>query len=307
MSSRTKPPFRADHVGSFLRPPELLAARERFQNGEISKAGLRAVEDRAIAEIVRMQEGVGLQGVTDGEFRRTYFHIDFLEQLEGVETRGGLTAHFHGKKGDVDFAPPVLRVTKKVRHLRPIQVADFNFLKSATKRTPKVSIPSPTMLHFRGGREAISREAYPDLDEFFADVAAAYGAELKALGAAGCTYVQLDDTNLAYLCDPKMREGARARGDDPDELPRRYARLINAAIAGRPPASTIKLQGILWSQTPVAIINGRSFGLNDTGKIKLGGSLVTIRCLTITPDFVRIQRSDSDKPDKQIQLGLPAN
>jgi 5-methyltetrahydropteroyltriglutamate--homocysteine methyltransferase len=239
MTQRTKPPFRADHVGSFLRPPELLAARERFQKGEIRKAELRAVEDRAIAEIVRMQEDVGLQGVTDGEFRRTYFHIDFLEQLEGIETRGGLTAHFHGAKGDVDFAPPVLHVTNKVRHVRPIQVADFNFLRSVTRRTPKVTIPSPTMLHFRGGRDAISREAYPDLEEFFADVAAAYRAELKALGEAGCTYLQLDDTNLAYLCDPRMREGARARGDDPDELPRRYARLINAAIAERPPGMTI--------------------------------------------------------------------
>ena len=239
MSWRRDPPFRADHVGSFLRPPELLAARERFQKGEIFKAELRAVEDRAITEIVLMQEGLGLQGVTDGEFRRTYFHIDFLEQLDGVETRGGLTAHFHGAKGDVDFAPPVLHVTGKLRHVKPIQVADFNFLKSETKRTPKVTIPSPTMLHFRGGREAISHEAYPDLEAFFADVAAAYRAELKALGEAGCTYVQLDDTNLAYLCDPRMRDGARARGDDPDELPRRYARLINAAIAERPPGMTI--------------------------------------------------------------------
>jgi 5-methyltetrahydropteroyltriglutamate--homocysteine methyltransferase len=239
MTRRTKPPFRADHVGSFLRPPELLVARERFQKREIGRTELRAVEDRAISDVVRMQEDAGLQGVTDGEFRRTYFHIDFLEQLDGVETRGGLTAHFHGAKGDVDFAPPVLRVTQKVRHVAPIQVADFNFLKSATRRTPKVSIPSPTMLHFRGGRDAISREAYPDLDAFFADVAAAYRAELSALAAAGCTYVQLDDTNLAYLCDPKMREGARARGDDPDELPRRYARLINAAIAERPAGMTI--------------------------------------------------------------------
>jgi len=239
MSARKQPPFRADHVGSFLRPPQLLAARERFKNGEIGKAALRAIEDAAIVDIVRLQQDVGLQGITDGEFRRTYFHIDFLEQLEGVEARGGLTAHFHSAKGDVDFAPPVLHVTGKVRHVQPIQVADFNFLKSATTRTPKVTIPSPTMLHFRGGREAISREAYPDLEEFFADVAAAYRAELAALGDAGCTYVQLDDTNLAYLCDPKMREGARQRGDDPDELPRRYARLINAAIAGRPAAMTI--------------------------------------------------------------------
>jgi 5-methyltetrahydropteroyltriglutamate--homocysteine methyltransferase len=239
MTVRTKPPFRADHVGSFLRPPELLAARDRHKKGEISNDQLRAVEDKAIAEVVRTQEDAGLQGVTDGEFRRTYFHIDFLEQLQGVETRGGLTAHFHGAKGDVDFAPPVLHVTGKVRHVVPIQVADFEYLKSVTKHTPKVTIPSPTMLHFRGGRDAISRQAYPDLEAFFADVGAAYRAEIKALAAAGCTYLQLDDTNLAYLCDPKMREGARSRGDDPNELPRRYARLINMAVAERPPGMTI--------------------------------------------------------------------
>jgi 5-methyltetrahydropteroyltriglutamate--homocysteine methyltransferase len=239
MIKRARPPFRADHVGSFLRPPELLAARERRQKGEITQSALREVEDRAIRDIVRMQENIGLEGITDGEFRRTYFHIDFLEQLDGVETRGGLTAHFHSAKGEVDFAPPVLHVTGKVRHSHPIQVADFEFLKSVTKRTPKVTIPSPTMLHFRGGRGAISKEAYPDLEPFFADVAKCYAEELHALSRAGCTYVQLDDTNLAYLCDPKMREGARQRGDDPDELPRRYARLINAAIADRPPGMTI--------------------------------------------------------------------
>ncbi len=234
MNARTAPPFRADHVGSFLRPPALLAARERFRKGEIPRTALRAAEDEAIRDIVRVQEDAGLAGITDGEYRRTYFHIDFLEQLDGVETRGGLTARFHSKKGEVDFAPPVLHVKGKVRHSRPIQLADFEFLKSATRRTPKVTIPSPTMLHFRGGRGAISREAYPDLEEFFADVAKAYRDEIRALGAAGCTYLQLDDTNLAYLCDPKMREGARSRGDDPNELPRRYARLINAAIADRP-------------------------------------------------------------------------
>jgi 5-methyltetrahydropteroyltriglutamate--homocysteine methyltransferase len=239
MGQRAAPPFRADHVGSFLRPAALLAARERFHNGTLDGAALRAVEDAAIADIVRMQEDIGLQGITDGEFRRTYFHIDFLEQLDGVEARGGLTAHFHSAKGDIDFAPPVLHVTRKVRHVRPIQLADFNFLRAATTRTPKVTLPSPTMLHFRGGREAISREAYPDLEAFFADVAAAYREELRALAAAGCNYVQLDDTNLAYLCDAQLRAGARARGDDPDELPRRYARLINAAIAERPSGMTI--------------------------------------------------------------------
>jgi 5-methyltetrahydropteroyltriglutamate--homocysteine methyltransferase len=234
MTQRTTPPYRADHVGSFLRPKALLDAREQAQSGAISRAELRKAEDVAIRDIVKFQEDLGLQGITDGEFRRTYFHIDFLEQLDGVETRGGITASFHGKHGDVSFAPPVMHVTGKVRHARPIQLADFEFLESATKRVPKVTIPSPTMLHFRGGRAAISKEAYPDLEAFYDDVAAAYRDELKQLADAGCRYVQLDDTNLAYLCDPKLREGAKSRGDDPNELPRRYAKLINAAIAGRP-------------------------------------------------------------------------
>jgi 5-methyltetrahydropteroyltriglutamate--homocysteine methyltransferase len=234
MTARTLPPFRADHVGSFLRPRALHEARGRFKQGEIDMAALRLVEDQAIREIVRFQEELGLQGITDGEFRRTYFHIDFLEQLAGIETKGGIAVSFHSNSGNVDFAPPVMHIVDRVRHLKPIQRADFEFLQSVTKRTPKVTIPSPTMLHFRGGRNAISKVAYPDLEEFYADVAAAYRAELKSLGDAGCRYVQLDDTNLAYLCDEKMREGARQRGDDPNELPRRYARLINAAIADRP-------------------------------------------------------------------------
>jgi 5-methyltetrahydropteroyltriglutamate--homocysteine methyltransferase len=239
MSVRTKPPFRADHVGSFLRPATLLDARERSRKGEISSTQLRIVEDAAIRDIVRFQEDLGLQGITDGEFRRTYFHIDFLERLAGIETKGGIAVSFHSAGGNIDFAPPVMQITGPVRHIKPIQLDDFTFLRSVTKRTPKVTIPSPTMLHFRGGREAISREAYPDLELFFADVAAAYRAEIRALAEAGCTYLQLDDTNLAYLCDTRMREGARQRGDDPDELPRRYARLINAAIAERPSGMTI--------------------------------------------------------------------
>jgi len=237
--ARNTPPFRADHVGSFLRPKALLDAREQHKSGAINAAALRRVEDEAIRGIVKFQEDLGLRGITDGEFRRTYFHIDFLTQLEGVETKGGIAVSFHSAEGNVDFAPPVMHVTGKVRHVKPIQRADFEFLKSVTTRTPKVTIPSPTMLHFRGGRNAISREAYPDLEQFYADVAAAYASELQSLGAAGCTYVQLDDTNLAYLCDEKMREGARQRGDDPNELPRRYAKLINAAIAGRPAAMRI--------------------------------------------------------------------
>jgi 5-methyltetrahydropteroyltriglutamate--homocysteine methyltransferase len=236
---RQKPPFRADHVGSFLRPKQLLDARDQHKAGTLSAAALRAVEDEAIRDIVRFQEDLGLRGVTDGEFRRTYFHIDFLTRLSGVTTKGGINVSFHSAGGNVDFAPPVMQVTDEVRHVVPIQRADFEFLRAATTRTPKVTIPSPTMLHFRGGRGAISRDAYPDLDAFYADVALAYRAEIADLAAAGCTYLQLDDTNLAYLCDDKMREGAKARGDDPDELPRRYARLINAAIEGRPANMTV--------------------------------------------------------------------
>jgi 5-methyltetrahydropteroyltriglutamate--homocysteine methyltransferase len=227
-------PFRADHVGSFLRPKFLLDAREQAKVGAITRAQLRAVEDRAVGDVVRLQEDLGLQGITDGEYRRTYFHIDFLEQLEGVSTEGGITVHFHKSDGEIDFAPPVMKIKSKVRHAQSIQGQDFAFLKSVTSRTPKVTIPSPTMLHFRGGRAAVKAQVYPDMDEFFADVAAAYRAEIADLSARGLTYLQLDDTNLAYLCDEKMRAGARARGDDPDQLPRRYAHLINSALAEKP-------------------------------------------------------------------------
>jgi 5-methyltetrahydropteroyltriglutamate--homocysteine methyltransferase len=234
---RTTPPFRADHVGSFLRPQYLLEAREKKARGDITAEALRAVEDRAIAEVVRMQEGIGLSSITDGEFRRTYFHIDFLQQLGGVKT--GEVVTIRRADGTEELAPPVMRVVDKVRHAKDIQRADFEYLKSQTRRTPKVTIPSPTMLHFRGGRAGISQEHYPDLEAFYQDVADAYGDELRSLAAAGCTYVQMDDTNLAYLCDPKMREGARQRGDDPDELPHRYASFINRVVAQKPPGMSL--------------------------------------------------------------------
>ncbi|MBK6865949.1 MAG: 5-methyltetrahydropteroyltriglutamate--homocysteine S-methyltransferase [Ideonella sp.] len=242
MTARTTPPFRADHVGSFLRPKFLLDARERKAKGEITAAELRAVEDRAIAEIVRFQEDVGLQSITDGEFRRTYFHIDFLDQLGGVKTDIPVT--ITKPDGTQELAPPVMRVVDKVRHVQDIQRADFEYLKSQVSpgHTPKVTIPSPTMLHFRGGRAGISREAYPELEpDFYDDVAAAYGDELKSLAAAGCTYVQMDDTNMAYLCDEKMREAARQRGDDPNELPHRYARFINKVVAHKPAGMTLAM------------------------------------------------------------------
>ena len=235
MTLRSKPPFRADHVGSFLRPQFLLEAREQRAKGAITAQQLRAVEDKAITEIVRFQEDVGLKSITDGEFRRTYFHIDFLEQLGGVKTDIPVT--IVKPDGSEELAPPVMRVVGKVEHIKDIQRADFEYLKSQVSPgcTPKVTIPSPTMLHFRGGRAGISREHYPELEPaFYDDVAKAYGDELRSLAAAGATYVQMDDTNLAYLCDDKMREAARQRGDDPNELPHRYAKFINKVVAQKP-------------------------------------------------------------------------
>ena len=230
-----KPPFRADHVGSFLRPKELLDARERFRAGKIDAEALRTVEDEAIRGVVAFQEDLGLKGITDGEFRRTYFHTDFLLQLDGVEEAGGTQVHFHRHGGEeLSYAPPVMKITGKIAHARDIQRRDFEFLASVTSRLPKVTIPSPTMLHFRGGRDAIDREAYPDLEAFYADLAAAYRAEIASLAAAGCRYLQLDDTNLAYLCDDTQRANARARGMDPDDLPRLYARIINDSIRDKP-------------------------------------------------------------------------
>src|SRR5689334_2197140 len=232
--SQLNPPFRADHVGSLLRPRPLLDARSQYRNGDIPKEALREIEDKYIREVIEKQEGVGLKSITDGEFRRTFFHIDFLERLAGVTVSGGLEIKFATRTGTVDFAPPRLTVTGKLRHVEDIQTRDFEFLKSVTKQMPKVTIPSPTMVHFRGGRAAIDIQAYPDMEEFFADLAQCYRDEIKSLYGAGCRYIQLDDTNLAYLCDSKMREGARSRGDDPDALPRSYAELINHVIDGRP-------------------------------------------------------------------------
>ena len=237
--SRHNPPFRADHVGSLLRPQELIAARRRRHAGEISSAELRSIEDTCIREVIRKEESIGLHSVTDGEFRRAFFHIDFLERLEGVTVSGGIETKFHSRTGEINFAPPSVSVTGKLRHVNDIQKPDYEFLKSAATRTPKVTIPSPTMVHFRGGRKTIDIEAYPDLDEFFVDLAQCYRDEMNSLYRAGCRYLQMDDTNLAYLCDPKLRAGAKERGHDPDQLPRAYAGLINSVIDGRPADLTV--------------------------------------------------------------------
>ena len=231
----TKLPSRADHVGSFLRPRSVIEARTHRAANNISYEELRAIEDQAIAELVKWEENLGLKAITDGEFRRYFFHTDFLLQLEGVEEQGGLPKAFHNAAGtDVHFAPPKIVVSGKVRHVKPIQRRDFEYLASLTREMPKVAIPSPTMLHFRAGRQGIPEDVYPDMAEFYADVARAYRDEVADLADAGCRYIQMDDTNLAYLCDESHREDARRRGVDPDETPRQYARLINESFRSAP-------------------------------------------------------------------------
>lgn len=227
---KLKPPFRADHVGSLLRPQSVLDARTRFLKGEIPAEALRQAEDTAIADAVKKVESIGIESITDGEFRREYFHLDFLKMLDGVTVTGGIDANTNAAVAEDHFSPPKLSVTGKLRHFQNIQVDDYQFLASQATKTAKVCIPSPTMVHFRGGRAAIDIESYPDIDLFFEDLAQCFRDEIKALYAAGCRYLQLDDTNLAYLCDPQMRAAAVERGDDPNELPRTYAALINDSL-----------------------------------------------------------------------------
>ena len=236
--SKLNPPFRADHVGSLLRPATVLEGRRRRAAGEIDDAELRHVEDEAIAAMIPKLEATGIRSITDGEFRREWFHLDFLKELDGVTVEGMIAASSDSEE-TVHQAPPKITVTGKLRHQHPIQVDDYRFVAKHTSRTPKVAIPSPTMVHFRGGRGGIDIESYPDLDVFFEDLAQCYRDEIEALYAAGCRYIQMDDTNLAYLCDPVMRQGAVDRGDDPDELPRTYAALINSVIDGRPSDLTV--------------------------------------------------------------------
>jgi len=236
MAPRNRPPFRADHVGSLLRPQKLLDAREAKKAGKIAADQLRAVEDESIREVVKLQEEVGLQSVTDGEFRRTWWHLDFLVSFANVtEIPPKVSVHFHTDQGDMEYQPPGFKVTGKLGRPRPIFVDHFKFVKAATGRTPKLTIPSPSMMHFRGGRGAIDEKAYPEMAEFYADLARVYNEEVRDLAAAGCRYLQLDEVNFAYLCDPKLREQVRANiGEDPNQLTHTYARLINQVIAGRP-------------------------------------------------------------------------
>jgi len=228
---RTKPPFRADHVGSLLRPAALKEARAKHQRGEITAEALRAVEDREIAAVVKQQEDIGLQAATDGEFRRSWWHFDFFRGLDGVTP---FTTDHGIKFAGVETKAEGIKVTGKIGFSGHPMLDHFRFLKSRARVTPKMCIPAPSTMHFRQGRALVSREVYPDLDGFFDDLAAAYRAAIRAFYDAGCRYLQLDDTAWAMICDPKEREGSRARGDDPDALPARYAALTNAALKGKP-------------------------------------------------------------------------
>jgi 5-methyltetrahydropteroyltriglutamate--homocysteine methyltransferase len=233
------PPFRADQVGSLLRPAWLADARARFRRGELSAEALRATEDRAIREVVQRQQAIGLRAVTDGEFRRDWWHLDFLAQLDGVTVKRNEGPQF--RIAGQEEQPPIASVTGRIACRRPIMVDHFRFLASVASALPKMTIPSPSMLHLRGGRAAIAREVYPDLDAFWDDVAAAYREAIAQFAAAGCRYLQLDDITFAYLCDPKVRAACVANGDDPETLPRRYAEVINASLATRPAGMAVTI------------------------------------------------------------------
>jgi 5-methyltetrahydropteroyltriglutamate--homocysteine methyltransferase len=243
MSQRTKPPFRAEHVGSLIRPAALIAARDAKAKGEISADALQQVQRDAIREIVRLQEETGFQAVNDGEFNRGGWQGDFQLKFANVKrVASRFTVHFHSAKGESANQPPTLEITGKLSRPAGIFVDDFKFLKSVAHGTAKITIPSPTAFHFRGGREAVDRAAYPEMGDFFADLARVYREEIADLAAAGCRYLQIDDVNLAYLCDPKMREQVRNNiGEDPATLPKLYAKLINDTIAERPKDMTICL------------------------------------------------------------------
>jgi 5-methyltetrahydropteroyltriglutamate--homocysteine methyltransferase len=235
MLARSKPPFRADHVGSLIRPDPLIKAREAAEKGEIAAPELEQIQHDAIKGVVRLQEDIGFKLVTDGEYNRTFWQRDFLLKFQNVQqVAAKLTVRFHSAAGSRDHSPPSLQVTGKLARPAGIFVDDFKFLKSVAHATPKITIPSPTTMHFRGGREAVDAKAYPHLEEFYADLARVYREEIQDLAAAGCRYLQIDEVNLAYLCDPELRAQVRNIGEDPDTLPKTYARLLNETIAGRP-------------------------------------------------------------------------
>ena len=240
MAPSSRPPFRADHVGSLLRPPALKRLRDDVFAGRATAQELRVAEDAAVRDVVALQQSVGLQGITDGEVRRQSWHMDFLTRLGGLTSEGKkIPVTFHGAAGDVNFTRPDLAVTGRVSRPQPIFLEPFKFLTSVVARTPKLTMPSPCMLYSQVGRANIDRAVYPDLDAFAEDTAAAYRAEIADLYAAGCRYLQLDDVSLAYLCDETMRAQNRAMGEDPDAQLRLAVKLIQATLRDKPRDLTV--------------------------------------------------------------------
>jgi 5-methyltetrahydropteroyltriglutamate--homocysteine methyltransferase len=239
---RGRPPFRADHVGSLLRPKKLLDARDQFAEGKIDAQELHGIEDEAIRDVVQMQHDVGLQSATDGEFRRATWHMDFIYQLGGIEKApGDIKIQFHNEHGDLEFKPAAIHTAGRVHLEKPIFGEDFAFLQSLVSDdvTPKLTIPSPSMVHYRGGSAAIDRSVYPDLDDFWSDLTSAYADEVRAIYDQGGRYMQFDDTSLAYLNDPKQREEMAGKGEDAEHLHETYIRHINEALAGKPEDMTV--------------------------------------------------------------------
>jgi 5-methyltetrahydropteroyltriglutamate--homocysteine methyltransferase len=230
-----KPPFRADHVGSLLRPPGLKAAREQFKSGRLSPEKLKEVEDRAIRQAVAMQEAAGLESITDGEFRRAFWHVDFLTGFDGIAaTQGQYALKFHGEGGAESETRSMMVVHSKVKRTRPVMLEHFRFLKETTKKTAKLCIPAPTYLHMRGGRRVVNESVYPDVEEFWSDITRAYRDEIKDLAAAGCSYLQIDDVSFACLCDEGIRAQVKRDGEDPAKLPAKYAAVISSLLRDRP-------------------------------------------------------------------------
>jgi 5-methyltetrahydropteroyltriglutamate--homocysteine methyltransferase len=234
-------PFRADHVGSLLRPPELHKARQDFAEGRLDAEGLRAVEDEAIVKAVRMQEELGLLAITDGEYRRATWHMDFLYAIGGVtKVKQTLEVEFHNEKGDIRWTPAGLRIVDKLSLPKVIFGEDFRFLTSVVKRgAPKLTLPSPSMMHYRGGNAAIDKAAYPDIEGFWSDLAKVYREEIAGLRELGCTYLQLDDTSLAYLNDPAQRAYVDRIGGHSEDQHLTYIRVMNDALKGRPADMTV--------------------------------------------------------------------
>ena len=239
MPLRNSPPFRADHVGSLLRTAPLKEVRAKYEKGEISADALQAVEDHEFAAIIRKQEDIGLKAVTDGEFRRAFWNYDFLGRLDGVEAYlGERKIRFQG----VNPKPMMLRVTGKLGTFSNHPMLEhFRFVKEHARALPKMTIPSPSSLHFRYGRDAVPESIYPDMADFYRDLGQSYRKAVRAFADAGCRYLQLDEVNFTYLCDPKLRAQVAGRGDDPEKLPSIYAGMINAAISDIPPDMTIAM------------------------------------------------------------------